>query len=95
MNKLLLIVLACASAFAAPPARIKSLTCPAQITFGATGTCTITLTGKAPRKGASFRISVNSAALVVPSTIVTVPQGQTTATFPIKQVATPQPIASR
>jgi len=99
MNKLLLIVLACATAIAAPPARIKSLTCPKALMMSPTGigqigTCVITLTGKAPRKGATFRISVNSDKLIIPPTTVTVPSGQTSAAFQIKQKDILQQIAS-
>jgi len=95
MNKLLLIVFASVTAIAAPPPRIKSLTCTKVLTVGQTGACVITLTGKAPKKGSTFRISVNSTELIIPATNVTVSPGQTTASFPIKHIAPLQPIASR
>lgn len=69
------------------PVNIQSLTCvptpPDALSPGQIGTCTITLTAKAPHGGMAFRITATSDQLNIPATNVTVAQGQRTTTFPI------------
>lgn len=62
---------------------LDSLTIPAEMTAGSTADGTVTLTGAAPSGGASVSMSSTNTGIVrVPST-VTVPTGQTTATFTV------------
>jgi len=60
---------------------------PNPVVGGAASTGTVTLDRVAPTGGYTVNLSDNSSLLTVPSTVV-VPQGQTTATFPITTIRT-------
>ncbi|MEJ5169552.1 MAG: S8 family serine peptidase [Fimbriimonadales bacterium] len=64
------------------PDGVLDLSAPSVLVAGANGTGTVTLTGPAGAGGVAVRLVSSSGALTVPSTVV-VPQGQTTATFPL------------
>ena len=65
-----------------PPTVTNVTVSPAAVNSGQTSTGTVTLDGAAPSGGAIVNLSSNNAAATVPAT-VSVPQGQTSATFTI------------
>jgi hypothetical protein len=66
------------------PGQLQSLTVtPTQVTGGAGATATITLTGPAPIEGLIVQVKTSSILVAQVPSLVTVPQGQTTAMFPI------------
>ena len=66
----------------APPGVSNLSASPGSVNSGQQATGTVTINGQAPSGGMQVNLSSNNSALTVPST-VTVPQGQTSATFSV------------
>ena len=64
------------------PFPAESLVAPTSILAGASGTATVTLATPAPVGGATVALSVDDSGVHVPAT-VTVPEGDTSATYPV------------
>jgi hypothetical protein len=66
---------------------VTSLSCPADVASGASGTCTVTLMSAAPASGASVSLSSSNPAITVPPTVI-VPSGASSAAFTISAAGT-------
>lgn len=65
-----------------------SMTCSTPIVQGNSGTCTITLTKKAPRGGMAFNITTSNAIVTTPAKVA-VPSGAISTQFTFKTVVPP------